>query len=168
MRSCMPQTILVPAGFTPTSNVALKERASVAEGCAAERIVLYADQFFSPPDAGIEAPHKFLDMSDHDKTEAVRTYLRQKLDAVVPRRVPGNPIVMIDSTVDAILTVAKEKGVDDTPGPCGQRLCEADHLARYVSLAHDGDGGIIEHRIPLLTSMNVRCAPPLLLGALRT
>ena len=92
MRYGMPRKILVPTDFTDVSKAALKEAAAVAQDCSAELIVLFAN--------------------DRQEKDMVGLYLKQKIDEVVPRSVPVDVVVVADSPVDAILTVAREKNAD--------------------------------------------------------
>ena len=92
MRYSMPKKILVPTDFTDVSKAALKEAAAVAQDCSAELIVLFA--------------------SDQQEKDMVTMYRKQKIDEVVPRSVPVDVVVVVDSPVDAILTTAREKNAD--------------------------------------------------------
>jgi nucleotide-binding universal stress UspA family protein len=112
MRLGMPKKILVPTDLTEVSNVALKEAVEVAKSCSAELIVLYADRFYPPLDANFELPHQFADYDDEQKRTVATNMLKERIAAIVPRDVRVQPLVVIDSPVDAILTVAKENDAD--------------------------------------------------------
>jgi Universal stress protein family len=85
----MPKRILVPTDFSETSRTALKEAAAVAEGCAAELVVLYADPLIPPLDAEVEQSAAGKEVGLLGELEIV---LGQVTSAVGDgRRVDGSP-----------------------------------------------------------------------------
>lgn len=107
MQQALPKKILVPTDFSEASREALHRAADVAQACAAQLTVIYADPFTAPADADEDIANRVA-----QGKEAAIARLQEEVRKEVPANVPVDSFVVVDEPVSAILEVAKDKDMD--------------------------------------------------------